>query len=139
VWYFNLVAAFTLLASIYGVFVMPQKYTYIIGGVFSVIMIYRMIVYPVKMSIFNKFFISMGKISYSMYLIHVPLFIFMYAILVKLTNQEVFYSRIYWIPAAIAVLVSYPFYYLVEHQSLKILKWYKGKVKKSKLQAPSSK
>ncbi len=114
----------------YGGFIVDKKITYLIGGIFSVIMIYRMIVYPVKMSIFNKFFISMGKISYSMYLIHVPLFIFMYAILVKLTGQEVFYSRIYWIPAAIAVLVSYPFYWLVEHQSLRILKWYKNYLKK---------
>jgi peptidoglycan/LPS O-acetylase OafA/YrhL len=125
VWYFNLIATITLLASIYGVFVMEQKYTYLLGGVFSVIMIYRMIVYPVKMSIINKFFISMGKISYSMYLIHVPIFIFMYAILVRLTGQEVFYSRIYWIPATIAVLVSYLFYWLVEFQSLRIIKWLK--------------
>ena len=72
----------------------------------------------------------MGKISYSMYLIHVPIYILLYAILVKLTGQEVFYSRIYWIPAAIAVLISYPFYWLVEHQSLKLIRWYKGRVKR---------
>jgi peptidoglycan/LPS O-acetylase OafA/YrhL len=65
-----------------------------------------------------------------MYLIHVPIYILLYAILVKLTGQEVFYSRIYWIPAAIAVLISYPFYWLVEHQSLKLIRWYKGRVKR---------
>ncbi len=130
VWVFNCLAALLLIVAMYGGFFASHEVTYIIGGVFTSIMIYRMIVYPVKMSIFNKFFISMGKISYSMYLIHVPLFILMYAILVKLTGQEVFYSRIYWIPAAIAVLVSYPFYWLVEAQSLKLIKWYKKKVKK---------
>ncbi len=130
VWLFNITAIITLLTSMYGGFFVSHKITYIGGGIFTLIMIYRMIVYPVKVTFMHKFFISMGKISYSMYLIHVPIYILIYSILVKFTGQEVFYSRIYWIPAAIAVLVSYPFYYLVEHQSLKLIRRYKGYLRK---------
>lgn len=127
VWWYNSFAIFLLLTAIYGIFIFDYKYTYLIGGLFTVLMIYRLIIYPVKSSYVVKFFISMGKISYSMYLIHVPIFILMYALLVKFTGQEVFYARIYWIPTIIVVLLSYPFYYLVEHQTLKMIKWYKKK------------
>ncbi|MGI6320709.1 MAG: acyltransferase family protein [Bacteroidales bacterium] len=127
VWCFNLLAAAILLSSLYGGFFLPTNISYLLGGMFASVMIYRMIVYPVRITFISRFFISMGKISYTMYLIHVPIFIFLYSILVKFSGQEVFFSRIYWIPAIIAVLVSYPFYWLVEHQSLKLIKWYKSK------------
>ncbi|HOE39070.1 MAG TPA: acyltransferase [Bacteroidales bacterium] len=131
VWFYNISASILLLSAIYGSFFIAHKYTYLLGGFFTVIMIYRMINYPVKITWINKFFISMGKISYSMYLIHVPLFIFMYSILVKFTGIEVFYSRIYWIFVVIAVSFSYLFYYAVEHQSLKLIRKFKEKLKKS--------
>lgn len=131
VWYFNITAFLILFFAIMGVFFMSSVYTFIAGGVFTIIMIYRLLIYPVKMNFIHTFFISMGKISYSMYLIHFPFFILLYAILVKFTGQEVFYTRIYWIPVAIVVLISYPFYYLVEHQSLKLIRRYKGYLKKN--------
>ncbi|MGI6409699.1 MAG: hypothetical protein ACOX0V_00465 [Bacteroidales bacterium] len=71
----------------------------------------------------------MGKISYSMYLIHVPIFILLYSLLVKFTGVEVFYTRIYWFGVVIAVGISYLFYYAVEHQSLKLIKKFKEKIK----------
>lgn len=130
VWYFNVPALIILLFAMYGSLFTDPVYTYIAGGIFTSIMIYRMIIYPVKITFIHRFFISLGKISYSMYLIHFPFFILLYAILVRLTGQEVFYSRIYWIPVAIAVLVSYPYYYVVEYQSLKLIRWYKNYLKR---------
>lgn len=131
VWYVNFVALLLLVAAMYMGFLIDKKFTYILGGLFTCIMIYRIISYPINEgNIFTKFFVSMGKISYSMYLIHVPIFIFLYAILVKLTGQEVFYARIYWLPTIIAVLISYGFYKVVEAPSLQLIKKYKSYLKK---------
>ena len=118
-----------MLVAVYGSFFISYKYTYLLGGFFTVIAIYRVINYPVKTTWINNFFISMGKISYSMYLIHFPLFILLYSLLVKFTGVEVFYSRIYWIGVVIAVGVSYLFYYVVEYQSLKLIKKFKKNIK----------
>lgn len=130
VMYFNITAIVLFASAMFGGFFVDSKYTYLVGGLFTVVTIYRMIVYPMKITIFNKYFISMGKISYSMYLIHVPIFILLYSLLVKFTGVEVFYTRIYWFGVVIAVGISYLFYYAVEHQSLKLIKKFKEKLKK---------
>jgi len=130
VWFYDISAVVILLTAIYGSFFINYKYVYLLGGVFTVIAIYRVINYPIKTNWIHKFFISMGKISYSMYLIHVPIFILLYSLLVKFTGVEVFYTRIYWFGVVIAVGISYLFYYAVEHQSLKLIKKFKEKLKK---------
>ena len=66
VWFYDISAVVILLTAIYGSFFINYKYVYLLGGVFTVIAIYRVINYPIKTNWIHKFFISMGKISYSL-------------------------------------------------------------------------
>ena len=77
--------------------------------------------------IVNRFSNFLGKISFSVYLIHVPIFVLMYSMLNLLTGEIVYYTRIYWIPVIIALILGYLFYLLFESPSLLLLKAYKKK------------
>jgi peptidoglycan/LPS O-acetylase OafA/YrhL len=80
--------------------------------------------------IINKFSNFLGKISFSMYLVHVPILALMYATLSIVTNQLVYYNRIYWLAVVLIVPVSYLFYLVFEKSSLILLAKYKRKFKR---------
>ena len=82
------------------------------------------LVYKVLINRFSNF---LGQISFSLYLVHVPIYVFMYALLTKATGEYIFYERIYWIFVALVIPFGYLFYYFVERNSLKLLKAYKKK------------
>jgi hypothetical protein len=80
-----------------------------------------------RMILINRLSEFLGKISFSMYLIHVPLLALMYSYWVKKTDALVFYDFIYWIPAILVVPAGYVFYMFVERTSLMLLAGYKAK------------
>lgn len=73
----------------------------------------------------NDFSNFLGKISFSMYLIHVPILALLYVTWADITQQLVFYERIYWIPVMIIIPLGYLFYLIFEKNSLLLLKRYK--------------
>lgn len=76
--------------------------------------------------IINPFSNFLGKISFSIYLIHVPLYVLMYAILVKYTGEIIFYNRIYWLAVIAVIPFGYLFYLIFEKNSLILLSKYKN-------------
>lgn len=73
----------------------------------------------------NPFSDFLGKISFSMYLIHVPLLALMYAYWSGVSGELVFYEFIYWIPVLLIIPAGYFFYLLFERTSLILLNRYK--------------
>ena len=84
--------------------------------------------YDIKSNIVIRFFKFLGKISYSLYLVHIPTYFVLSALLWKYSGNNFFYSRIYWLPVLVAILVSTIFYYLVEDVSLKIISNWKKRI-----------
>lgn len=84
--------------------------------------------YDIKSNFIIRFFKYLGKISYSLYLVHIPTYFVLSALLWKFTGKNFFYSRIYWLTLPIVILVSTIFYYLIEDISLKIISNWKKKV-----------
>lgn len=77
--------------------------------------------------IINPFSNFLGKISFSLYLVHVPFFVLLYSILVKYTGEIIFYDRIYWVAVIFALPIGYISYLIFEKNSLVLLDKYKKK------------
>ena len=101
--------------------------SHMLAGALSILLIIYIINYEVKENLIIKFFKKLGVISYTLYLVHFPILILLYSILNKITGTFVFYDRIYWIGVAIATLVSFPLYALIEEKSIKVISALKKK------------
>jgi peptidoglycan/LPS O-acetylase OafA/YrhL len=132
---------FDLFLSIVFAFIMlgglkiDKKIIYILSGLFTPLFILRILFYERGLFVrkyLNPILNFLGKISFSIYLIHVPLFIFFYSLLVKYTGQETFDSRIYWIFVLLVLPFGYVMYKLVEEKSLTLIKSLRSKNFKTK-------
>ena len=83
-----------------------------------------------KKILINKFSNFLGTISFSLYLVHVPMFALYYAIWTKYTGEFIFYDRIYWIAVLCVVPIGYISYLIFEKNSLVLLQKYKNKFSK---------
>lgn len=83
-----------------------------------------------KKVLINPFSDFLGKISFSMYLIHVPLLALMYAYWTDVSGKLVFYEFIYWVPVILIIPAGYLFYLLFERTSLILLGKYKRRFRK---------
>lgn len=72
----------------------------------------------------------LGKISFSMYLIHVPLLALMYAYWTGVSGKLVFYEFIYWVPVLLIIPIGFLFYLLFERTSLILLGKYKRRFRR---------
>jgi peptidoglycan/LPS O-acetylase OafA/YrhL len=105
----------------------------IISGTFSDIVtlvysffIFDYILFFVKEK--NKKLMTLGDISYTLYLNHIPVLILFYSILSLYTEKLVFYSRIpYYSGVILALILAFPIYYLTEKPSINLLKRMKKK------------
>ena len=71
----------------------------------------------------NIWLMKLGDISYTLYLNHLPLLMFFYAVITLGAGKLVFYSRLpYYAGVIFAVLFSIPLYYLIEKPSIRLLK-----------------
>lgn len=84
--------------------------------------------YPIKLKPIYNAGVFLGDISYTLYIMHLPILYAIYAILYRVTEQHIFYTRIYWLALPIVLIISYLAYQLVE---LRTLLWIK-KLKKRK-------
>lgn len=83
--------------------------------------------YPVnKGRIFNAL-TTLGDISFSLYIFHLPFYFLCYAILSKVTGQYIFHSRIYWLFIPPVLVFAYVMYVLVEKKSLEAISSMKEK------------
>ncbi|MBJ6119995.1 acyltransferase [Pontibacter sp. BT310] len=70
----------------------------------------------------KRLLVSLGNISYSLYLNHLSILLLFYAWLAWLLKEHVFYDRIYYYSGAIlAVSFSLLLYYVIERPSLKLV------------------
>ncbi|RYY71198.1 MAG: acyltransferase [Chitinophagaceae bacterium] len=81
--------------------------------------------YQMKNSLFIRGIKYLGKISYSLYLVHIPTLVLTYTIFYKFTGKIIFYSHIYYVGVLASVAVAVVFYKIGEEPSLKLI----GKVK----------
>tara|TARA_B110000211_G_C14064143_1_gene546956 strand:- start:883 stop:2019 length:1137 start_codon:yes stop_codon:yes gene_type:complete len=91
------------------------------ASLLSVFSMLTLLTYPIN-GIIYKIGVFLGNISYSLYVCHLPIFYFLYAIITKYTGTYMFYDRIYWLMIPVAVGVSYFTYLLVEQQTLVLIK-----------------
>ena len=94
--------------------------------VLSVFSILTLLKYPIK-GIIYKIGVFFGDISYSLYVCHLPIYYFVYAIITKNTGRYLFYERIYWLIIPLAVGISYLSFLLIEKQTLVFIKKLKSK------------
>jgi len=92
----------------------------------SVFSIMTLLKYPIKGAIY-KVGVFFGDISYSLYVCHLPIYYFAYAIITKNLGRYIFYDRIYWLIIPLAVGLSYLSYLLIEKQTIVIIKKLKSK------------
>ena len=85
--------------------------------------------YNFKNTYFIKCIKNLGKISYSLYLIHIPVLIFTYSIMHKITGGILYYSRFYFIAVFVCILCGFIFYKLAEEPSLALIKKVKNSFK----------
>ena len=72
---------------------------------------------------------KLGKISYSLYLVHIPVLIFIYSLLYKATQQLIYYNRLWYITGVlISVLAGWLLYKFVEKPSMQLI----SRIKKTK-------
>lgn len=85
-----------------------------------------------KALLINRLSNFLGTISFSLYLVHVPVLALYYSIWTKYTQEFVFYDRIYWIAVLLVIPIGYISYLIFEKNSLILLKRYKNKFSNSK-------
>lgn len=89
--------------------------------IFSLSMIYRLIVFKIKKNLITSFLIFLGNISYSLYLCHIPFLILAYSIISLKLQEIIWYDRVfYWVFGFASLIISLPLYYLVEKPSIKL-------------------
>lgn len=126
-WFLKLTLASLIVISIVLGATGHYQVSFIFAGLFGSGMIYLFVNYSISENLFVRFFKQMGKISYTLYLFHFPVLILIFGIFHKITGNYVFYDRIYWLGVVVAVLLSFPIYYLVEEKSLKLISRLKKK------------
>lgn len=129
-----LVSALCFLLTLFGSVYKPfYNVSLWFGAIWGCTIIILFLDYDIKTNIILNFFKYLGKISYSLYLVHIPVFMVLSSLIWKITGQNFFYARIYWLAIPIAILFSSIFYFLVEDVSLKIISKWKKKVLKKRV------
>ncbi|MCP9750113.1 acyltransferase [Ferruginibacter sp. HRS2-29] len=96
----------------------------------AVLLMLLLLNYEIGNTIFVKMIKSLGKISYSLYLIHVPVLIAVMALLNRYTGKQFFYGHVYWIGVLASLLAGYAFYRIAEGPSLRLISSLKKRLRK---------
>ncbi|MCB0709089.1 MAG: acyltransferase [Chitinophagaceae bacterium] len=103
----------------------------IAAGISAFCLIVVFLKYEFKKNWFIKGIIKLGEISYSLYLVHLPVLIFMYVLIFKYSNELVFYNRIWYVTGIlVSVIAGIILYRLVEKPSMNIINQVKKNFKK---------
>jgi len=138
----NLVLSISIVMMLFGIILgllNLKKYGFFLG-MFATALLILLVLYGKNTKIFfffkklliNKFSNFLGKISFSLYLVHIPLLVVYYSIWTKYSEEFIFYDRIYWIVVICIIPFGYLFYFFIEKRSLIILEKYKKKYSNTK-------
>ena len=111
-----LIVALFLATVIMGI-VNHSSYSFFVSAVFTSFTIVTLLKYPIEHRWLYKPLILLGDISYTLYIFHLPFYYIIYAILVSITHQYIYYDRIYWIAVLLVLIFSYLMYQLVEKKT----------------------
>lgn len=104
------------------------------SGVLSGIAVFCFIIVFLKYDFKNtwliKGVIKLGKVSYSLYLVHIPVLVFIYSLVFLYKGELIFYSRVWYFSGVlISVCVGVLLYKIAEKPSMKLIKRIKKKFK----------
>ncbi len=78
--------------------------------------------YDLKNNLIVRGVKKLGEMSYSLYLVHIPVLILVYGFYYRLTGATKFFGQNYLIAVLCAVVVSWIFYRIIEKPSLSVIK-----------------
>lgn len=84
--------------------------------------------YKINNNYFIQFITFLGKISYSLYLVHIPVLLIIYSLIHSLTGKTVLYAFEYLLGCIISIPVGWLFYVLAEAPSIQWIKKVKHKI-----------
>jgi len=103
----------------------------IVAGISVFCLIVVFLKYDFKKTWLIKGIIKLGEISYSLYLVHLPVLIFMYALIFMYTKNLIFYNRLWYATGILfSVAAGVLLYRLVEKPSMNLINGIKKKFKK---------
>jgi peptidoglycan/LPS O-acetylase OafA/YrhL len=107
-----------------------KSISFLVATLMAVAWIIYLLFYGAKNGFLTKVFMFLGKISYSLYLIHIPLLLFFYSIIFYLFS---FYSYpspwTYFLPALLLIPLAFGFYLLFEKVSFTLIENHKKKLR----------
>ena len=105
-------------------------YIHLLSMMLSFSAMYLLLVENIKSNWITRFMHYLGEISYSLYLGHIPFFVFVYSIASSVSGDLTWYSRWrYWLFTILAASFTLIIYYLAEKPSIKIIRSIKIKFK----------
>lgn len=103
----------------------------IVAGISVFCLIIVFLKYDFKNTWLIKGIIKLGEISYSLYLVHIPVLIFIYSLIYMFTKELVFYNRIWYVAGVlISVMAGILLYNTAEKPSMKLINRIKKNLKK---------
>lgn len=106
------------------------------AGIFGLTWIFFILLHGIKNNLLSKAFLFLGTISYSLYLVHVPLLLFFYSLLYYFFQWHTYPSPwIYLLFVFLTIPFAYIFYLVFERLSFKLIERQKKKLHK-KTQEP---
>jgi peptidoglycan/LPS O-acetylase OafA/YrhL len=122
------IISFALLFLMIAIRIMriSDDYCNILAGTLCCFLIILFISFDFPHNMFLAVVKKLGEVSFSLYLIHLPILILLYAVINKLSHQLLIYRHIYPIGVLCAVLFSFVFYKWIEEPSQKLIRKIKG-------------
>lgn len=112
-------------------FLFEKGLSFFIAAVMAMLWIIYILRYGIKRTYLNKGALFVGELSYSLYLVHVPILLFLYSLSYSLFNISAYISPWAYLLFIIPVLpVAYLFYIVFEKFSFKMIQGHKKMVHK---------
>ena len=96
-------------------------YANLFAAFFASLVILILLNVEVKMNVILKIINQIGELSYSLYLVHIPVLIFSYTLIFCITDDLIIYPRIYMLGVVASLLFSVLFYKFIEKPSLLLI------------------
>ncbi|MEP6711007.1 MAG: acyltransferase [Ferruginibacter sp.] len=100
-----------------------------LSAITAALLILLFLNHDVRNSLIIKAIKKLGEMSYSLYLVHIPTIIFIYALFYKYTGKTVFFEHLYFIGVIASLVVGWVFYSFIEKPSLLLIKKLKRSLK----------
>jgi peptidoglycan/LPS O-acetylase OafA/YrhL len=129
------------LAALFSFRLVGYRISFLLASVSALWAIQQIIYSEVREIFILRFLRQLGKISYTLYLFHVPVFMFLLYLIYKTGISLNYYHRNYYIASLFVLLFSVPLYKLVEGPSIRFIHSFRasgGKAKKPSGKSPNT-